>query len=251
MADPSLKELLASSSLSFTGTVEEVGASAVPDVPADDRTVIAKVDQLLHGPRGFLPPDSRVTVRLSPDLPPLAVGEQAAFFVNGLVYGDNLAVSEVGRTSTEQAAAPTAQLAGLAEPVSPVESTLVELAQDEIVEHARAVAAIVRGQITGLASAPISGPPREHDPQWWIATLAYDLVAKGDLDEAGGTVAVLYANSIDVAWRESPKPKAGQAGLWLLHATEGEQAGLAPFALLHAIDLQPSIQLNLLRERGI
>ena len=62
---------------------------------------------------------------------------------------------------------------------------------------------------------------------------------------------VLYANSIDVRWRDSPKPKAGQSGLWLLHRTEDDHAALAPFELLHQIDLQPSTQVDLLRERGL
>ena len=96
--------------------------------------------------------------------------------------------------------------------------------------------------------------PREHDPHWWVATLEVDLVAKGDapgLGEGGGTVATLYANSIDFQWREWIKPKAGQAGLWLLHRSEGELAQLAPFQLIHQEDLQPSTQLDALREAGI
>jgi hypothetical protein len=81
-----------------------------------------------------------------------------------------------------------------------------------------------------------------------------DLVARGKLPrgtEANGSVRVLYANSLDVRWRRSPKPKAGQGGLWLLHKTTGDRAELAPFELMHAIDVQPSLQLDLLRERGI
>jgi hypothetical protein len=101
---------------------------------------------------------------------------------------------------------------------------------------------------------PLAGLPREHYPDWWIATLEVDLVERGEVPGVtgnSGTVAVLYANSIDVHWQESPKPKASQAGLWLLHRTPDELAELAPFQLLHPIDLQPSIQLDLLRERGI
>ena len=257
MSEPSIKELLASSGFAFTGTVEEVAATTVPDLAVDDRTVIVRILEVLHGATELpLPPGSRLTVQLSPELPPLRAGEQAAFFVSGLAYGESLAVSEVGRTTTEEAAGRTARLAGIEAPVSPVRATLVELAQDDVVEHARGADAVVRGQVTALAQAPrsLGRPLSEHDPQYWIATLAIDLVAKGEIPgvtEAGGTALVLYANSIDVHWRESPKPKAGQAGLWLLHATAGEEASLAPFQLLHLMDLQPSTQLNLLRERGI
>jgi hypothetical protein len=64
-------------------------------------------------------------------------------------------------------------------------------------------------------------------------------------------VAALYANSIDVQWRDWLKPKAGQSGLWLLHRTPEDRAELAVFELRHTMDLQPSLQLDLLRERGM
>jgi len=108
--------------------------------------------------------------------------------------------------------------------------------------------------VVGLSAVAEAVQSREHDPSWWTATLETDLVERGELPGVSGgvgTVAVLYANSIDVRWRESPKPKAGQGGLWLLHRTTGDLARWAPFQLLHPIDLQPSIQLDLLREHGI
>jgi hypothetical protein len=96
--------------------------------------------------------------------------------------------------------------------------------------------------------------PREHDPNWWIARLDVDLVAKGDVPPAGDglrSLDVLYANSLDIRWREFPKPKAAQGGLWLLHDTDPENKHLAPLQILHGIDLQPSTQLEFLRERGL
>src|SRR6266496_1364336 len=121
MPEPSVKELLASAGMAFTGTVEAVRATTVPDIPVNDRTVIVGVAETLHAPEEMqLPSASRVTVQLSADLPPLDVGDQAAFFANGLVYGESLAVTEVGRTGIEQTAWPVAQLAGVKLPVTPV-----------------------------------------------------------------------------------------------------------------------------------
>jgi hypothetical protein len=255
MPNGSIKELLASSNLAFTGTVETVRATTVSDVPVNDRTVVVQVGEVLRGPPEVgVPSGSRVTVQLSPDLPPLNPGDQRTFFTNGWVYGENLAVIEVGRSSVEEAAAPTARMAGLAASVSPVAAAMAELAQDEVVEHARGADAVVRARVVGLSAVSETVQSREHDPSWWIATLETDLVERGELPGVTGgvgTVAVLYANSIDIHWRESPKPKAGQGGLWLLHRTTGELAHWAPFQLLHPIDLQPSIQLDLLREHGI
>jgi len=251
MAPDSVKELLAGSSLAFTGTVEQAKASAVPDIPVDARTVVVRVSEVLHAPEAIdLPVGSRVTVQLAEHLPRMAPGEEATFFANGLAYGDELAVAETGRSSPEDAA-PTARLAGLDAGVTPVRAAAAELAQDRIVEHAHQADAIVRAQVVALAMVPPTGPPQEHDPQWWIATLRTDVVAKGDI-EAGGDVAVLYANSLDVRVRDRPKPKAGQGGLWLLHRTaDPALAEQAPYELLDALDLQDSIVLDVLRERGI
>jgi hypothetical protein len=145
-------------------------------------------------------------------------------------------------------------MAGAAAPISAVQAAIAELAQDDVADHAREADAIVRGHVTALAQVGRAGPPREHDPDWWIATLQIDLMERGEIarpGEAPQTVAVVYANSIDVRWRDAPKPKAGQAGLWLLHHTPAERAELAAFEITHPVDLQPSIQLDLLRERGI
>jgi hypothetical protein len=255
VAKPTVKELLASSSLAFTGSVESVGTSPVAGLDVDDRTVVVRVDELLREPpRMRIPVGSRVVVQLSPKLPKLAAGDSATFFANGLIYGENVAVSEVGRAPLAATSGPASLVAGFAAPVSPVEAAMAELRQDEVAEHAAAADAVIRGHVVGLAHVPKEGPPGEHDADWWIAPLEVDLLARGKLAagaEVGGTVSVLYANSLDVSWRDRPKPKAGQAGLWLLHKTSGELRTLAPFQLIHPIDLQPSIQLDLLRERGL
>jgi hypothetical protein len=251
MPDATIEQLLAQSSLVFTGTVDQAAAATVSDLPVDDRTVVVRVDESLHTPEAVdLAVGERVTVQLADTLPPLSPGDEATFFATGLAYGEDLAVAEVGRLSPQDVAAETARLAGVEATESPVRAALANLALDEVVEHARAADAAVRAQVTGLAMVPPTGPPHEHDPLWWIATLHVDLVAKGDL-QAPCDIAVLYANSLDVGWRRSPKPKAGQGGLWLLHATEGATAQLTRFVLVDELDLQDSIVLDVLRDRGI
>lgn len=255
MAKRSLKDLVASSSLAFEGTVQTVGESTVPGVPPDERTVIVRVDGILQAaPEVDVGPGSQVTVQLADDLPKLKAGEQATFFVNPAVYGEGLVVGEVGRMREEPEPAGGARLATAEEPASGVEQALAELAQEAVLDHAREADVIVRARVTRLEEAQTPGLPREHDPHWWIATLEADLVAKGDapgLGEGGGTVTAVYANSIDFQWRQWPKPKAGQGGLWLLHRSDDDLVQLAPFQLIHPEDLQPSVQLDALREHGI
>jgi hypothetical protein len=249
---PPIKRLLADASLAFAGSVKAVGEGTVSGVAPDERTVVVEVGEVLHGSPGVgIPTGSRVTVQLSPDLPPLGVDDEATFFANGWLYGDSLAVTEVGRAPVEETVAPTARLAGFESPVSPVQVALAELADEELIAHANEADAAVRGHVIALNHVPQEAPLREHDPDWWVATLEIDLLVRGELpgvDDKGGTVPVLYANSLDVSWRDAPKPKAGQGGLWLLHRSPGELAELAPFQLIHPIDLQPSINIDLLRE---
>jgi hypothetical protein len=100
MADPTLKELLAGSSLSFTGTVRAVGETPVAGLEADEHTAVVQVEEALHGPAAVdLDPGTTVTVQLSPDRPPLAVGDRATFFANALVYGDTPPIRPPPRAS--------------------------------------------------------------------------------------------------------------------------------------------------------
>jgi hypothetical protein len=252
MADPSVRDLLSESGLAFTATVERAGASSLPGLPTDERTVIARVGEVLHAPPQVdLAPGATVTIQLSPELPPLTPGTESTFFANAVAYGDELAVAEVGRTSTEDAAAPTARLAGVPSGVTPVRAAVAELAQQAVVDHARTADAVIRAQVVALRMVPPSGPPQEHDPHWWIATLRADRVAKSDI-APGDDVEVLYANSLDIKIRERPKPKAGQGGLWLLHRTaDPALAQQAPYELLDPLDLQDSIMLDVLDEAGL
>src|SRR5829696_3003755 len=102
MTDPTIKQLVATSGFAFAGTVEARGVAAEAGLAADDRTLVVRVEQVLHAPAGFMvPTGSTVIVQTSADLPPLDPGERATFFANGLAYGDQLAVAEVGRLSAD------------------------------------------------------------------------------------------------------------------------------------------------------
>jgi len=120
-----------------------------------------------------------------------------------------------------------------------------ELSVESQLDHARSADAVVRGHVVALRAAA-SNPMHEHDPQWWVATLAVDLVAVGEVPgvgDDGGEVDVQYANSLDRRWRDWPKPKAGQSGMWILHRSEGDEIQ-AEFQLMHPEDLQPSLLLD-------
>ncbi|GGK76414.1 hypothetical protein [Mangrovihabitans endophyticus] len=248
MTEPSAPEMLAAAGVAFVGEVQQRDAANVPGLATDDPTAIVRVERVVKAPAEVgLAAGVAVTLRLGSPSPPLSVGDRFLFFADGWIYAETIALIEVGRLPVEGAAAALMATGG---PDAPATDAMHALSQDEVVTHAREADAVVRARVVALTDAAPQAEPREHDPLVWIATLAVDLAVKGDI---GGRseVAVAYANSQDVQWRSALKPKAGQAGLWLLHGPQTGWPGTAAFSVLHAMDLQPSIQLDLLRERGI
>lgn len=247
MAD--LKQLVRDAPFGFIGTVEHVGATTMEGVPADERTAVVHVDSVIHAPEAFAGLAGQVvTLQLSPDADPPAEGETAAFFAEGVAFGESVALSEVGRARLEEVE-PQFLAAGAAEGGAPGGFAAIqqEVEADRVREHAAGADAIVAGRVMGLVKAADVAAV-EHDPDWWIASIHVVIVERGDV--ALGDVQVLFANSLDVRWRAAPKPRASQGGLWLLHATPPELRGAAPWQILHPEDFQPTQMLDAIRGGG-
>jgi hypothetical protein len=244
-----IKVLLASAPFSFIGTVLHLGAATTASVPVDGRTAVVHVDHVLHAPDAFSRLEGQqITVQLSAAVDPPTAGESHAFFARGLAFGDSIAVSEVGRLPVEsvQSNAQSAVDAGLT--AGAFDGLLREMKHDYLRAHAKLVAAVVIGRVIAITKV---GTPAfsEHDPDWWCATIEIDHVERGPVEI--GAVRVLFANSHDVRWHQSPKPFPGQSGLWLLHRSTANLESLAPFQILEAVDIQPTQQLEVLRNSGV
>ena len=244
MPGADLKELVGLSSFSFVGTVEQAGASASASLAADDRTAIVRVDEVLHAPEAFArTAGTRVTLRLAPGEPALAKGDRAAFFANGLAYGETIALEEVGRHPV-----PAFGAMGAGGISSGVSDAALELADAEVDARVVAAAAVVAGRVVALAKAEPGKHGGEHDADWWKATISVDVIVRGAV--AGDTVDVLYANSKDVRWHQAPKPRASQQGVWLLQAARPELKKLAPYMIIDPLDYQPPEQLARIQGPG-
>jgi hypothetical protein len=211
--------------------------------PADDRTVVVRVDEVLHAPDPFVRlAGSSVTLRLGADAPPVRAGDSWSFFANGVAFGESVALQEIGRLASDDVQAQVVRADGGDE--LPLESVHRALVTAQLRAHTADADAVVLGRVVALRRA--AGPPlREHDPDWWVATLEVGHVQRGDAAE--GDLDVLYPNSLDVRWQDVPKPQAGQDGLWILHATDGDLRDLALFQILHPEDLQEPQLLEVLR----
>ncbi|MFF6804006.1 hypothetical protein [Streptomyces sp. NPDC012616] len=235
--------------LSFLGTVTRVGDTRLAEVPAGERTAVVKVDTVLHAPDAFTKlGGSEVTIQLSDDLDPLAVGDAAAFFTDGMAYGEGLAVREVGRLPADAVAPNVSRVARTADAM-PFSALERDIEDEGLVTHADEANAVVIAVVVGLEQAGSGRAPderfSEHAPDWWRAQLDVSHVEQGEL--APGRITVLYPNSRDFQWYQAPKPQPSQEGMWMLHATEGALAEWAPFQILHPGDYQPVQKLQTLQ----
>jgi hypothetical protein len=239
VTDADVLALLRQSAFSFVGTVERLGAATMADVPIDRRTAVVHVDRVLHAPAAFAHLEgSTVTVQLATAA---KEGEQLAFFTNGLAFGTSIAVTEVGRRPATELAPHVARAEALGG--GPLDDLQAQLDAEALREHAKDAAAVLTGRVTALAQAAPVGMS-EHDPVWCTATIDVEHVERGR--GVGGQVAVLYPNSLDVRWHDVPKPKMGQEGLFILHATDRALRPLAKYQLQHPEDLQPVQSLDAL-----
>jgi len=99
--------------------------------------------------------------------------------------------------------------------------------------------------VSGVASAPqpykppaaAAAAPRrvsEHDPDWHVSTITIETVEKGVYAEK--TVDVYFPNSMDIAWHRSPKVKAGDRGVWVLHNRDVYGRAVPGRAVSHPLD---------------
>src|SRR5258708_13423669 len=88
--------LIKQSSIVFTGTVSQLGATSFADVPKSAQTIVDRVDSVLkRRPAVSLRKGDKVTVEMK-DPSALQEGTQATFYTEGWLFGSGVAVKELG-----------------------------------------------------------------------------------------------------------------------------------------------------------
>ncbi len=96
-------DLLRKAAFSFVGTVEHLGAATMADVPVDDRTAVVRSTRCCtRRRRSRSSPAAASRVQLAARRTAPRSATQAAFFANGLAFGDSLALTEVGRVPASE-----------------------------------------------------------------------------------------------------------------------------------------------------
>jgi hypothetical protein len=244
----SLTALLGKAAFSFIGTVSNLGATTMANVPTDDHTAVVQIEHVLHAPPSFVHLEGqRITVQLSASEPVPAVGQSLAFFTQGVAFGESIVVAEIGRLPVSDVEGFATAAVAKGKVAGAFDDQLAELRADALRAHAAQADAIVVGRVVSVEKA---GPPSpsEHDPDWWRATVAVTHVEKGQI--SGDQVSFLYPNSLDVRWHKVPKAHPGMEGVLILHSTDASLEPLANYVIRDPNDHQPTQQLNVLRRSG-
>jgi hypothetical protein len=251
VAIPRWEALARQSRFIFRGTVDKLQAATMSAVPVSESTAVITVDEVIRAPQvlGELT-GKQITVQWS-EAGALEERGQAVFFTDPWLYGDGVAVREIGRLEVRRRAA-EADNVRLRRQITELTGRLPD---DELRRHLAEVEAVVVGSVCN--NRPLESrrrlPVTEHDPQWWEAIIAVESVEKGDIPQP--TVPVLFAASMDVMWFQAPKLRVGQAGVWLLHRgramTVEAKAYAVPvpsaYVVLHPLDAHPRDQVERIR----
>jgi hypothetical protein len=249
----------AQSGLVFSGTVQRENAATMAVVPADAGTAVVRVDRVLKAPpvlTGLV--GHQITLLPAPNSP-ITAGQRSVFFTRAWLYGDSLAVIEVGRL--EQA--DDRDVSRLDAEMNEVSGLIGEAdrraADDQLTERLRRAETIVSGRVreTHPLQREQPGPVSEHDPEWWEATLEVSSTEKGE-PPAGQLLTVLFPNSTDEFWIDSAKLTPGMEAIFVLQRDQAEKgfpvlrvAGLTALDPLdvHPVEALPRIRALLGRTR--
>jgi hypothetical protein len=224
-----LEDLAGQASLIFRGTVVKPEASSVRAVPQGPDTAVVRVDEVLRGDEtlaGFIGREVTVQLRVAA---PASLDQRAVFFANPEVFGEGLAVREVGRLAIEQAGADLGKR---------LDEAARRRADQALLDRLARASAVAVGVVSGVGPlAPPSPLGSEHDPDWWRAVLRVEAVVKGKLPSQ--EVVVHFAHSRDIVWFRSPKLREGQRAVFLLQRTEAAGLPAGGYVLLDPLDLQP------------
>src|SRR4051812_8243575 len=89
------KEQLKDATFVFQGTVQQVGAATMSDLPPNKRMLVVMVDHVEKAPRAFVKYEGQKITVLPAANSRLSRGTKATFYATGWRFGESLAVREL------------------------------------------------------------------------------------------------------------------------------------------------------------
>jgi hypothetical protein len=241
MPNANVEEWLSQSQWVFRGTVINPGAANLKAVPSSAEVTVVKVNEILHGAVQFTDYRDRDITLFSNNSQLLTIGTSAIFFTRSWLYGESLAVVEVGRL---EEGSKTVQ--------DDIRAAQQNIADRLLSDRIAKAELVIAGKV--ISTRPYRNDDRrrietEHEPDWWEAEIAVQSVIKGKLQ--GKTIGTLFAKSLDELWIDSPKCNPGQEGIWILQRNQTEKGWpvlrVPGLTALDPLDFQPLEQMERLR----
>jgi len=212
------------------------------EVPVTQSTAVVHVDAVLQAPPMLANrAGTDITVLLS-DPEQVQEGQQATFFTTGWIYGEDIAVQEVGHEEGSVDDERAAELAALS-PGTPENRT--HRLQQRLAEADVVVAGMV-SEIKFPEGYNTQGLVSEHAPLLREATIQIETAYKGDLPAEQDTIKAIFFASQDVRWYRTPILAVGQKGIFVLDKREIRELQREEFAALDPLDHQPPEQRDLI-----
>src|SRR5215208_7971232 len=237
-----IDDLKRQSTFAFVGTVKKLNEATMAQVPVTDSTAVVTVNEVLQAPPMLADlAGTDITVQLSSSQR-VQEGQQATFFTNGWLYGEDIAVQEVGHVEGRVGDERAAELAALS-PGTPQNRT--HRLQQRLAEADVVVAGMV-SEIKFPEGYNTQGLVSEHAPLLREATIQIETAYKGDLPAEQDTIKAIFFASQDVRWYRTPILAVGQKGIFVLDKREIRELQREEFAALDPLDHQPPEQRDLI-----
>ncbi|MFQ5824968.1 MAG: hypothetical protein ACE5JB_13010 [bacterium] len=237
---PDVEDLVRQSKFIFKGTVVKLNAATMPIIQDTRNKAIVKVDEVLEVPKTFGNFTAKEITVLLKEPEKAEVGQQAIFFTNGWLYGKSIAVTEVGNLRFGEEPSKLRQQVIRAVQMLPDRNLQLRLARAELVIVGKVIESREATELN--QRQPIS----EHSPEWWEAVIEIKSLEKGRY--AQKNITVLFPNSPDVLWYQSPKFRVDQEGIWLLHINQILELKIEGYTALDPMDFYPKEQLGRIRK---
>lgn len=240
---PQVDDLSQQSTFTFIGTVTELNAATMAEeVQVTQNTAVVHVDQVLQAPPMLANRDGTDITVLLRDAEQVQEGQQATFFTTGWIYGEDIAVQEVGHVEGRVDDERAAELAAL----SPGTRENRTLRLQQRLADADVVVLGMVSEIKFPEGYDTNGPVSEHAPLVRQTTIRIETVYKGDLPADQDTVKAIFFASQDVRWHRTPILEVGQKGIFVLDKREIQELQREEYAVLDPLDYQPPEQRDLI-----
>jgi hypothetical protein len=238
-----IEDLVRQSRYIINGTVQKLNAATMSAVTVTPNTAIVKVNEVLQAPQTLHDYTGKdITIQLS-DPKGVKEGQQAIFFTNSWLYGESIAVMEVGRMAAGQ------NLTDLRGQITEIDQSVADQALQSRIERADLVVVGKVVETRQVEGERQNRPMTEHDPDWWQAVIEVEAVEKGQVP--GKQIVVLFPNSVDEMWIDSPKFREGQEGIWVFQMDQEEKGfsalRISGYTALNPFDFQTKDQLGRFR----